>query len=57
MVASQVAYDVALAADAYVLRFASFDNKSNGLGTDRNKAFRDHGESDDDHQYRLLVAL
>lgn len=57
MVASQVACDVALAADAYVLRLASFGNKSNGLATDRNKASRDHGESDNDHQYRVLVAL
>lgn len=57
VVASQVACDVALAADAYVLRLASFGNKSNGLATDRNKASRDHGESDNDHQYRVLVAL
>lgn len=57
MVASQVACDVALAADAYLPRFASFGNKSNGLATDRNKASKDHSESDDDHQYRVPVAL
>lgn len=57
MVASRVACDVALAADAYLPRFASFGNGGSGLATDRNKASRDHGESDDDHQYRVPVAL